>query len=204
MPVLLLAGTELVDTGAHLVDQQQGRGDAMSAGRPPRGAGGTHEDRGDDSLPALLPMAAELGLSLDDLAATPDVRQQLSDLFPVRVSMGPPPEGARGAKHRAQIALDAEEGRRIANYAALTAVASAHGLLIPIGPDTDRLCETGEVRPLSSAAHLPAHTRAQNAKLEGRVVTGHRLLKYKTVSPDSRILGIGSAKQPYGDLPEKL
>lgn len=104
-----------MDTGAHLVSSRDGRSQAI---RKPGGSlhegevalhskprSGIARDLqllkytrvslrhdsdgtyGDDDLSRMLPMASELGLDLDDMG--PDIRNQLSSLFPVQVSLSP-------------------------------------------------------------------------------------------------------------------
>eukprot|EP00873_Tetraselmis_striata_P035962 jgi/Tetstr1/456226/TSEL_042989.t1 len=135
---LVVAGTALGEAGAHLLPGaasrrggEGGRGVAQPPAQPA-------PDGLDDGAPRLLPTAAELGLSLEELG--PNRRETLAGLFLIQVPLGPLPEGPEAAAHRAQIAADVEDERAERNRRALASLAKRHCLCVP---EEDRLLRQG-------------------------------------------------------------
>ncbi|KAA6427022.1 MAG: AAA-type ATPase family expressed [Trebouxia sp. A1-2] len=92
---------------------------------PPPPSGSTPAGH-DDGLGPILP---DFGSLLH--ADKPDARRLLSKLFPTRVKLAPPPEGAAAAKHNTRIAKDADKILARNNYRVLKTLSSAVGVVPP-------------------------------------------------------------------------
>lgn len=137
--MVLLAGCSLLETaaasagvpGSASSSSVEGFGFAAAEEDERNGAGSSgrgYSPPQDDSLSSLLPLAAELGISLDE---RPDPRRALSRLFPTCVRLTPPTDSAAAARHMEQLQTDAASSSVTANHASLAALAAKRGIEVP-------------------------------------------------------------------------
>lgn len=125
---VLIAGCSLGDVGIDIAPQTLLAAKHMDEGgsaAPPPPSGSTPAGH-DDGLGPILP---DFGSLLH--ADKPDARRLLSKLFPTRVKLAPPPEGAAAAKHNTRIAKDADKILARNNYRVLKTLSSAIGVVPP-------------------------------------------------------------------------
>ncbi|DBA76458.1 TPA: hypothetical protein ACH3X2_008527 [Trebouxia sp. C0005] len=125
---VLVAGCSLGDVGVDIAPQTLLAAKHVEEGgsaAPPPPSGSTPAGH-DDGLGPILP---DFGSLLH--ADKPDARRLLSKLFPTRVKLAPPPEGAAAAKHNTRIAKDADKILARNNYRVLKTLSSAVGVVPP-------------------------------------------------------------------------
>ncbi|DBA81560.1 TPA: hypothetical protein ACH3X1_007333 [Trebouxia sp. C0004] len=125
---VLIAGCSLGDVGVDIAPQTllaAKHADEGGSAAPPPPSGSTPAGH-DDGLGPILP---DFGSLLH--ADKPDARRLLSKLFPTRVKLAPPPEGAAAAKHNTRIAKDADKILAMNNYRVLKTLSSAVGVVPP-------------------------------------------------------------------------
>lgn len=140
-PLVMLGGCSLLETAAAstgaggLAPASLAGGCTVAAGEDDKVGPGHAKDSGsgysppqDESLSSLLPLAAELGLSLEE---RPDPRKVLSQIFPTRVQLLPPTDKAAAAQHMEQLQTDAASSGVTANHASLAALAAGCGIEVP-------------------------------------------------------------------------